>query len=242
MKKTLWMILSALLLTVLVACGDEATQDELQLLEVDFEVPEAVDVGETVELKAHVTYGDEKVTDADEVVFEVWEKGNRENGDMLDAINHEDGTYTIEVTFDHDGIFEMYAHTTARELHTMPKKEIVVGEGGDYDNVDGDLGFQTEGFDLHFMDPEEPKVGEAVDLIVHVLMDEDAFENATVRYEIWNDNMSEDRDWMDADETTAGEYLTTYTFEEAGTYHIHVHVEDDNGLQEHAVYEININE
>ena len=172
MRKTLLIVFATLLLSILAACGE----DELSILEVDFEVPETIDVGETVELKATVTYGDEMVADADEVVFEVWEKGKRDDGHMIDADNHEDGTYTTEVTFDHDGIFEMYAHTTAHDMHTMPKKEIVVGEGGDYDDVDGDNGYQTEGFDLHFMEPENTIIGEEIELVVHLMMEDDELE------------------------------------------------------------------
>ncbi|HLR75520.1 MAG TPA: FixH family protein, partial [Virgibacillus sp.] len=71
MRKTLLIVFATLLLSILAACSE----DELSILEVDFEVPETVNVGETVELKATVTYGDEMVADADEVVFEVWEKG-----------------------------------------------------------------------------------------------------------------------------------------------------------------------
>lgn len=238
-RKIFWLLVSTFLLTVLVACGD----DELSILEVEFEVPETVEVGETVELKATVTYGDDMVTDADEVVFEVWEKGKRDDGDMIDALNHEDGTYTTEVTFDHDGIFEMYAHTTARDMHTMPKKEIVVGEGGDYGDVDGEnTAFHTEGFDLHFMEPDEPVAGEEIDLVVHIMIHDDEFEDADVRYEIWNYDVSDNHDWIDAVETVAGEYTATYSFDETGTYHIQIHVEDDDDLHEHAEYDINVSE
>ena len=238
MRKTLLIVFATLLLSILAACGE----DELSILEVDFEVPETIDVGETVELKATVTYGDEMVADADEVVFEVWEKGKRDDGHMIDADNHEDGTYTTEVTFDHDGIFEMYAHTTAHDMHTMPKKEIVVGEGGDYDDVDGDNGYQTEGFDLHFMEPENTISGEEIELVVHLMMEDDELEGAEVHYEIWNDENSDDTDMIAANETVAGEYAATYTFEEANTYHIHIHVEDDGDLHESAEYKIEVSE
>ena len=30
-------------------------------------------------------------------------------------------------TFDHDGVYYMFAHTTARGLHTMPKQKLTVG-------------------------------------------------------------------------------------------------------------------
>src|SRR5699024_12180219 len=76
--------------------------DELASLDVDFQLPESADLEETVELKAIVTYGDEKVTDA-EVEFEYWEKGDEENSTRIEAENNEDGTYTEDVSFDRDG-------------------------------------------------------------------------------------------------------------------------------------------
>src|SRR5690625_3518835 len=224
-----------LLISLLVACGD----DELHILEVDFVVPETAEVGETIELKAIVTYGDESVTDADEVVFEVWEKNDRDNGDMLDAINHEDGTYTVELSFDHDGIFEMYAHTTAREMHTMPLKEIVVGAGGEYED-EAETMFHTEGFELHFVDLEHPKVGDTVELVSHIQIHDEPLESAKVRYEIWADDAEDNKDWIDASENIAGEYSATYTFDHATTYHIQVHVEDDVELHEHDVYDVEV--
>ncbi|MBO1002245.1 YtkA-like protein [Pseudogracilibacillus auburnensis] len=245
MRKGLFMLLLVFITALLVACGDEKgdSVDELVSLDVEFIVPETADVGETVELKALVTYGDEPVTDADEVQFEVWETGKQDESDKIEAENHEDGTYTIDYTFEHDGVFEMYAHTTAHDLHTMPKKELTVGEGGnndheDHDHGDHGHGFHTEGFDLHFMEPENVTAGEETELMTHITMDEDGLKDANVRYEIWQDK--DNTDWVDAEENNAGEYVANYSFEETGTYHIQIHVEDDEDLHEHAEYEVEV--
>src|SRR5699024_12828852 len=101
MRKTLLIVFATLLLSILAACSE----DELSILEVDFEVPETVNVGETVELKATVTYGDEMVTDADEVVLEVWEKGKRDYGDRINENKHEDRKYTSEDYIDSNRIY-----------------------------------------------------------------------------------------------------------------------------------------
>lgn len=245
LRKGLFMLLLAFIAALLVACGDDKgdSVDELVSLDVEFIVPETADVGETVELKAIVTYGDEPVTDADEVQFEVWETGKQDESDKIDAENHKDGTYTIDYTFEHDGVFEMYAHTTAHDLHTMPKKELTVGEGGnddheDHDHGDHGHGFHTEGFDLHFMEPENVTAGEETELMTHITMDEDGLKDANVRYEIWQDK--DNTDWVDAEENNAGEYVANYSFEETGTYHIQIHVEDDEDLHEHAEYEVEV--
>src|SRR5699024_12465575 len=94
----------------------EEKDDKITVLEVDQEAPEKAEVGETVEFKATFTYGDEDVTDADEVVYEVWKddedqddnekdqesEDDQDAGDeddmfsddseMIEATNHKDGT------------------------------------------------------------------------------------------------------------------------------------------------------
>lgn len=153
MRKPFSIVLISILVLVLAACNggdkEEPTnheEDELSFLEVDFEVPESATIGETVEIKATVTYGDKPVTDPEEVMFEIWavededehgkenedndEHGHAEkdNSDKIDGTNNNDGTYTIEYTFDEVGDYEMYAHTTANDMHVMPKGKITITE------------------------------------------------------------------------------------------------------------------
>src|SRR5690625_1645423 len=190
MRRKLLIFLFIAIVNLLIACSDQDDLDGLTMLDVKFEVPETAEVNETVTLKATVTYGEDPVTDPKQMEFEVWERGKRDESEWIEAENHGDGTYTTEVTFDHDGIFEMYAHTTAHNLHTMPKKEIVVGEGGEYDDIDDDHGFHTEGFDMDFIDPENVTVQSSTELMLHLYMHDEPFENAQGRYEISNYEIS----------------------------------------------------
>lgn len=238
MRRLFSIISMMILIGILVACSNDSgngNDGDLLLLEVEFEVPESAEVGENIELKAIVTYGEELVKDAHEVVFEVWEKGDEENSEKIEAENNEDGTYTNSVSFDHDGIYEMYAHTTARDQHIMPKKEIIIGEGGEYDDVES--AYHTEGFDMHFMEPTDIAAGEEVELNVHVSIHDEPLEQLNVRYEIWSDD-EEEQVWVDAEENNAGEYIGTYEFLRDGKYFIQIHVEDDEELHEHSAYEI----
>lgn len=132
-----FLFMLAFIIIILTACsenkGEEAENlDELKALEVEFEIPETAEVGETILLKAIVTYGDEKVENADEVKFEYWEGENEDDSTTIESTNNGDGTYTAEITFERGGVFSIYAHTTARDMHTMPKKSITVGN----DNVE----------------------------------------------------------------------------------------------------------
>lgn len=246
MRKNLWFITLVCISLVLAACGKDSKdtltdQDELLDLNVEFELPEEVDVGDTILLEATVTHGDELVKDADDVNFEYWEDGNQDDNITVDSTNNGDGTYTAEISLDHDGVFMMYAHVTARDLHTMPKRSVIAGDGTPFEGGDDDHEHESaEGFHMHFMEPKETLTNDDTELIVHLTMDDEPFEEAEVRYEIWNDDISDKRDWVDAEETENGEYVATHTFAEAGTYTIQIHVEDDDGLHEHEEHEVDV--
>jgi hypothetical protein len=247
MKRYIIFILILFFAVIMVGCSKEDEESKLEIIEVDFTVPETAQPGETVQLKALVTYGEEAVKDA-EVTFEVWEQGKEEESQKYEANNHEDGTYTTEVTFEHEGIYEMYAHTDAKDMHTMPKAMITIGnpseqeeeqgshhEDGNHDDAHSH-GEHTEGFVLHFVEPKHISAGNEVELVTHLELDGTPLENARVRYEISNDK--DEQNWVETNESKAGEYVGKHIFETPGTYNLKVHVENDEGLHEHKEYEI----
>ena len=132
MKKLFLTLAMAAVLAVGCGAEDDAV-DTLSSGEIPVEVivevltPEKLNVGEATTLEVKVTQGGEAVNDADSVDFEVWESGLRDEGTMIDGEFTEDGVYTAEYTFDHDGVYYMYAHTTARGMHVMPKQQFIVG-------------------------------------------------------------------------------------------------------------------
>lgn len=135
MRKKLGFAFFILVLLITAACGTEngnetaEDEEELTALEVNFEVPDSAVAGKTIELKATVSYGDELVEDADEVLFEVWPEGNEDDSWEVEGIHQGDGVYIAETTFEEEGTYEAYAHTTARDQHTMPLISIEVGNG-----------------------------------------------------------------------------------------------------------------
>src|SRR5699024_12454234 len=100
MRKSILFMMLALVVALFTACSNNEDLvndlEDLPALEVGFDVPETFDVGEKLILEAVVTYGGEAVEDADEVVFEVWEKGKQDESDHLDSDNHGDGTRSEE--------------------------------------------------------------------------------------------------------------------------------------------------
>lgn len=243
MKRKVGLFLFIVILGTLVACTkDDDIPTEVapaERLDVELTVTESVDVGEPVKMEALVTQGDDKVEDANEVVYEVWEEGKQDEGEKIDSVNEKQGIYTAETTFDHDGTFHIQVHVTARGLHTMPKQTVTVGDGGQYEEEDVHH-HDTEGFSMHFMELDTVKAGTEEDLVVHLELEDEPFEDANVRYEIWSESDPDNHVWVDAEELVAGEYSSSYTFLETDIYTIVVHVEDDQELHEHEEHEINV--
>jgi len=130
MKK--WLLALVAVPALLVGCGEKKEPADLpepevaQIPEVEILTPKEVAINETIDLAAQVEQGGKKVDDA-VVQFEVWESGKRDQGQMIDGKLEKDGIYKATTTFDHDGVYYMYAHTTANGVHNMPKQQITAG-------------------------------------------------------------------------------------------------------------------
>lgn len=248
MKRKFGLLVGVVMLVMMAACGKEETVKEVDTgvplpLDVKLTVTEQVEVDGIIKMAAIVTQGDDKVDDADEVEFEVWEEGKKDDSVKIEATNDKDGLYTAETSFDHDGLFHVQVHVTARGLHTMPKKEVTVGNGGNYEEAaKGEEEYEhADGFSMHFTQPENLKSGESTELDVYLQVDGQPLEKVRVRYEIWNEANTDKRDWVDVEESVSGEYAASYTFGEAGAYKIQIHVEDDKELHEHEEYTLEVN-
>ncbi|WP_169865036.1 FixH family protein [Sutcliffiella halmapala] len=102
---------------------------ELTVINVDIQLPEKVQTNQSIELKTHVRQGEENVEDAQEVQFEIWnvEKG-KEASKLVEISHQRDGIYQVEEVFEKEGIYRVQAHVTARGMHVMPTKQLVVGD------------------------------------------------------------------------------------------------------------------
>lgn len=129
MKKLTIVFLSLIISVMLTSCSEKNSQEiaEPQFLDVKLTVnPEKAQPNEPITFEAAVTYGKEKVTDADEVVFEIW-RANDENHEKIEMKSDKDGVYRLKKSFAKDGTYYIYSHVTAKSMHNMPKKEFVVG-------------------------------------------------------------------------------------------------------------------
>ncbi|UOB21027.1 FixH family protein [Macrococcus armenti] len=243
------LLMIGLCTVALAACGKEETQEgheghenhattsdeKVQRLTVDLTVPEHIKKGKAVEIKALVKHGKEKVNDADEVMFEVIKDGDTKNSVKENVKEAKDGVYTFTYTFKEDGKYNIISHVTAFNYHTMPNKEITIGEASHEDshNEHHHAGM------IHIMDIKAEKDKETT-LMMHV-MDEHGkpLSDASVtRYEV--KTPSGKTEWIDLKESKSGEYETKHTFSETGKYTVTAHAEKkpDFHVHEETSFEI----
>lgn len=115
------------MIVLLAACSQTKKEDEPAVLNVKIETKSPIDLNKETEIACVVTYGNEKVTDADEVKFEIWKQGNEQH-EMIKAKHKGNGKYAITKTFTEPGTYSIVAHVTARNMHNMPKTDVVVGQ------------------------------------------------------------------------------------------------------------------
>ncbi|MDY0404929.1 FixH family protein [Virgibacillus sp. 179-BFC.A HS] len=246
MAKKLGIVAVILVFGLLAACGnseknnDDAT-DEIKELHADLHVPEHTGKGEKVTFKTDVTYGDEKVKAADEVKYQIWVDGDKDStSEMIDAKNNKDGSYSIEKTFDKDAVYSVQVHVTAKDQHTMPLKQIAIGNAKAENAKGGHESHEHEhvkGFSMHFKQPEKWTAGEKSTMKVHVQLNDKPLKDANVRFEIWK-NESDKHEFIDAVQKD-NVYTADHTFDSKGKYQIKIHVENDK-LHEHEVHEIEV--
>jgi len=262
MKKiTSFIIVTICLSIVLSACNNNkenntTEENELKFLDVSIIKPnEKLVADKEYTISAEVTYGDEKVEDANEVKFEIWEKGFEDESEFVIGEHQGEGIYSIQKKFDHDGIFYVVAHVTARDMHNMPKEELLVGdveaenenkqtedEQTEHENSHShhESGANHGSVSISLSGHENAIVNEKVDFLVGLELEGDALTEADVRLEIWKDG-DHHHTWVDVDEETPGTYKATYTFTEADTFQVQIHVEKGD-IHDHSIESVTVSE
>ncbi|MCF6409431.1 FixH family protein [Pseudalkalibacillus salsuginis] len=133
MYKVKWWIFTVVFITTVTACGNLGDHQEhdvkevsVKPLEVDLQGSDHLRKNETGHFEAIVTQGNEQVNDADEVEFEIWKDGSKKESIMLEAKNEGKGVYSVEYAFEEEGEYVVQSHVTARDMHTMPTKKVIV--------------------------------------------------------------------------------------------------------------------
>lgn len=118
------------LLLFLAACTAESSRvsEVPEIVEADILLPAEMNPDEDYQLQVRVSQGGEPVTDADEVLFELWNDSEGGESTRIEAIHIGEGMYQIDQTFNATGVYTIQTHITARALHIMPKRQFRVGD------------------------------------------------------------------------------------------------------------------
>lgn len=130
MKKVVYLFMLIMLIFTVTGCSwykMSNSDEEVKWLDVKLTIsPEKPQPNEEVTFVANVTYGDEAITDADDVTFEIW-RAHDEKHQKFTIKEATDKSYQYKMSFDREGTYYVIAHVLAEGMHNMPKKEFVVG-------------------------------------------------------------------------------------------------------------------
>lgn len=241
-------LLFIILMVILVGCSPSLngesnnTLDEIpQMVEVKIKTtPEDILPNKEINIHAHVSQGNEDVDDADEVLFEIWKRGQEEHK-KIPGESQGNGIYAVNTNFDEEGIYYIVAHVTARQMHLMPKKELIVGNIDqefikDESNIE-----ETEGpHMIRLLTRESIIANKETTLRAIINIDGEPLTNGKVQFEIWKEN-DKKHNYIDAIEIKNGEYEITTEFNAIGDYNITIHVYKDD-LHEHEEKKIVVEE
>ncbi|XCA83341.1 FixH family protein [Exiguobacterium mexicanum] len=232
-------------LFVLGACGtDEATKSaetapSMEPVEAELNVPATADKDEAVTLAVRVTQDGKAVDDADEIKFEVWKNGAKEESETTEAALTEDGVYEAETTFSDEAVYTVQVHVTARSMHTMPTTNVTVGHPETAAEAEAEEDHHNHaGADI-VLDPTQAVAKEVQPFTVNVEIEHEALTGADVQLEVFKDG-ADKHDWVKLDETEGGSYAGEHTFPEAGTYNVQVHVTKGHDIHEHIMETVEV--
>ncbi|GAE33819.1 FixH family protein [Halalkalibacter akibai] len=232
------------------ACGnepeihiEESENGVIAPIDVELNLPETAEVGETVTFVSVVTQADEQVDDANEVVYEIWLEGQKELSELIEIENQDGNSYYLDYTFSKEGLYHVQSHVTARGLHRMPTGQVLVGTDAEASHKHEEEHNDTEHEHDHVHDHQHQHANVHIDsklesnrLIMEIEVDGEPFTGGRVTLEMRN-TTEENVHWLDMEEIGNGSYELSTITEYNGTYSTIVHIEDEE-IHEHIKMEI----
>jgi len=230
----------ALVAGILAGCAGGNEQEKsgntkpLEPIDVIIVTPDKIDPNKEVEIKAEVTQGKDKVDDAKEVKFEIWKNGT-ENHTMTPGKNEGKGVYSAAYTFKESGTYSITSHVTARDMHSMPTKQVTVGmtSGEEAEHHDDHDHHSDTGISIVLEGNKVFPLNKEVTMTALIKQKDVPLTGANITFEVWRGE-EQKHEWVDAKELGDGKYSINKTFSSTGMFHVQVHVKKGE-LHEHNV-------
>jgi hypothetical protein len=237
-------------LVIISGCNSTNNEENVQRAEapaiVEVEIQRSKEnpsIGEDVTFNAIVTQAGEAVEDASDVSFEIWEKES-EDHEMIVGEHVGNGTYSTHKRFETEGLYYIVAHITARDQHTMPRIELMVGNPTEskeevaHDHSSTEHAHGEGNLSVELKLPEQLLINEPLSIEAMIINEENPLTKAQVKFEIWGEHETR-HEFIETEEKQEGLYVSFYEFKEAGKKFVVVHIQNDV-LHEHIQHEIDV--
>ncbi len=97
-------------------------------LESEIVIPESFSDNKKETIKVVLTQDGKMVEGADYVHFEIWKQDGTVKYNMEEAVEEGNGTYSLNKSFDGDGLYYIKVHASNDGSMIMPQKQFIVGE------------------------------------------------------------------------------------------------------------------
>lgn len=111
-----------LIALLLAGCSTQLTEPLQVTIEAN---KQQVAAFEPITITAHIEADGKPVTEGAEIDFELINPSGQTIG-TVNPINNDDGSYSIETSFDATGTYRIISHVDYEQSHEMPKVEVTV--------------------------------------------------------------------------------------------------------------------
>ncbi|WNF35789.1 FixH family protein [Bacillaceae bacterium IKA-2] len=114
---------------LLVACNSNTEEiNYLDPIEVELITNDDLEVNAEINTQAVISQSGNPVSNVSEVIFEIWQHGNKETYITVDGTEVGEGVYEVTWRAEEEGIYYIYYHITAAGMHRMEKIHFIIGD------------------------------------------------------------------------------------------------------------------
>lgn len=118
-----------IIVLLLAACSSQTEEiNYLDPIEVELITNDELEVNTEITTQAIISQSGSPVSNISEVIFEIWQHGNKETYSSVDGTEVGEGVYEVTWLAEEEGIYYIYYHITAAGMHRMEKIHYIIGD------------------------------------------------------------------------------------------------------------------